>query len=111
MGRLSLHAAGCSASPEGVDDDRVGVALNYVCGATLLAAALLLHRRGGRRAARGVCTELGMALGYLLGGAYAAPRRASRGRSQASCMTGTRTARWRTCARTGSSIRSSRARI
>ena len=59
---------GCSAQPEGVDDDRLGVLLNYVCSAALLAAACALLRRYGRRGLRGTLTELGMSLGYLLGG-------------------------------------------
>ena len=60
---------GCSESPEGVDDDRLGVLLNYVCSCTLLVAAAALARKTGlRRGGRGVVTELGMSLGYLLGG-------------------------------------------
>ena len=63
LASLDWSAAGCSAAPEGVDDDRIGVGLNYACGATLFVAATLLWRRGGTR---GALTELGMALGYPL---------------------------------------------
>lgn len=42
--------------------------LNYVCACVLLCAAAYLAWTCGARGARGVATELGMALGYALGG-------------------------------------------
>ena len=60
---------GCSAQPEGVDDDQIGVALNYTCSFVLLCFAFALWRRHGyRRARSGIVCELGMALGYFTGG-------------------------------------------
>ena len=71
-GGLDVIACTQTPVPEALvfklDDDRLGVLLNYVCSAILLAAACALLRRYGRRGLRGTLTELGMSLGYLLGG-------------------------------------------
>ena len=81
---------GCSPQAEGVDDDLVGVALNYACGVFLFWLALHLFwthsnagsgsssssharsssspRRLDAKVTSGILTELGMGVGYLTGG-------------------------------------------
>eukprot|EP00947_MAST-08B_sp_MAST-8B-sp1_P003202 g3202.t1 len=63
-------AMGCSSQPEGVDDDMIGVILNYVCSASLfLLACHIAWRHGWTRSSKvGIVTELGMSIGYLTGG-------------------------------------------
>jgi hypothetical protein len=65
-----MEVEGCSAQPEGVDDDRLGVLLNYICAGVLMITTFRLYRRfGQRRSGRmATLTEAGMSLGYLLGG-------------------------------------------
>ena len=60
---------GCSAQPEGVDDDQIGVAMNYIC--FLILSVLAYHmyvKHGYKTAKKAIFTEIGMALGYLFGG-------------------------------------------
>ncbi|GMI35520.1 hypothetical protein TeGR_g3478 [Tetraparma gracilis] len=61
---------GCSSQPEGVDDDAIGAALNYACSLALFGVALRIYRRHRSQpfALAVTLTELGMSLGYLLGG-------------------------------------------
>ena len=63
---------GCSAGlSEGVDDDFVGVIMNFVCALTLVCTAshIYIHYYNRHKgAATGVKTEFGMSLGYLFGG-------------------------------------------
>ena len=60
---------GCSAQPEGVDDDRLGVFLNYACSLVLLGLGLVLARKHRAVCRPEVITEVCMSLGYVLGGA------------------------------------------
>jgi hypothetical protein len=61
--------AGCSSQPEGVDDDRLGVLLNYVCSAVLVGTTLRIFKRFGVTHGRSsMLTEAGMSVGYVLGG-------------------------------------------
>jgi hypothetical protein len=53
-----LHSHGCSTNPEGVDDDYIGVLLNYACAAVLAGLAVhLWHHHGWQRARIGIFTE------------------------------------------------------
>lgn len=64
-----MAATNQSACSTGVDDDMIGVAMNYICCAILAAAAFHLHKRHGwQRAHVAIKTEVGMSLGYLFGG-------------------------------------------
>ena len=64
-----MSQEGCSAQPEGVDDDGLGVELNYICAAVLLVVALVLRARHGYATARrAILYEIGMSIGYLFGG-------------------------------------------
>ena len=69
--RRVLDDYGCSSQPEGVDDDMVGIALNYACSATLLIFAVQLYRtdtKCEKMKRHAIRTELGMSVGYLTGG-------------------------------------------
>jgi hypothetical protein len=60
---------GCSAQPEGVDDDQIGVALNYICSIILLVLAYHMYSKYGYQVAKkAIQTEIGMSLGYFFGG-------------------------------------------
>ena len=67
---MASSTLGCSSQPEGVDDDSIGVALNYICSLALLCVSFSLYRSHASHpsATTIVTTELGMSLGYLLGG-------------------------------------------
>ena len=69
--RRVLDGYGCSSQPEGVDDDMVGIALNYACSATLWIFAVQLYRTNTKSESmkrHAIRTELGMSIGYLTGG-------------------------------------------
>ena len=63
---------GCSAGlSEGVDDDFVGVIMNFVCAFTLICTTWHIYAHYYNRhegAVTGMRTEFGMSLGYLFGG-------------------------------------------
>ena len=60
---------GCSGDNNGVDNDFVGVILNYVCSFVLFVlGSHLWHKHGYKKAKIGILTEYGMSLGYLTGG-------------------------------------------
>lgn len=60
---------GCSDGQGGVDDDFVGVIMNYVCCVVLLClGSHIWYKHGWIRGKVGILTEYSMALGYLTGG-------------------------------------------
>ena len=64
---MSSASWGCSPMSEGVDDDLLGVILNYLLGLTLLLLSLYISSTPSPNPTLVRC-ELGMSLGYLLGG-------------------------------------------
>ena len=64
-----MDSYGCSSQPEGVDDDTIGVIMNYVCSCVLIMTSMHLWRTfGWSRARAAILTEAGMAVGYFTGG-------------------------------------------
>ena len=63
---------GCTAGlSEGVDDDFIGVIMNFVCAVILICTTLHIYYHYYKRhagATTGMKTEFGMSLGYLFGG-------------------------------------------
>ena len=69
MRSLNRNMSACSGSDHGVDDDFVGVLMNYLCCVILLVLGSHLWRtHGWERAKNGTLCEYGMSVGYLTGG-------------------------------------------